>query len=320
MNTDEFISLLQNPKEVSKIHTSELKDIVDKYPFFQSARALYLKGLKQNESLRYNQELKTTAAHTTDRSILFDFITSEEFNQNDISEIIKKNSESLKDIEVNDLEDISVNKSVAIDEALKEQIKSTEGVLDPQLFQQKIRTSDIAQLTSEEKAPIEQVILDVDTKHIEKTPEETLQIGKPLEFDKNEKHSFSEWLKIANFKPIDRSQDEKMTKIEAPSEEISQKTEQPLEQKYPIIDKFLSANPKIVPSKEVTRKEPQLVQEVPHDGLMTETLARIYLEQNNYTKAIQSYKILSLKYPEKSGLFADQIKAVEKLQETNGKK
>ena len=35
------------------------------------------------------------------------------------------------------------------------------------------------------------------------------------------------------------------------------------------------------------------------ESLMTETLARIYLEQKNYAKAIQSYKILILKYPKK---------------------
>ena len=51
------------------------------------------------------------------------------------------------------------------------------------------------------------------------------------------------------------------------------------------------------------------------DSLMTETLARIYLEQKNYDKAIQSYKILSLKYPEKSSFFADQIKLVEELKD-----
>jgi hypothetical protein len=48
-------------------------------------------------------------------------------------------------------------------------------------------------------------------------------------------------------------------------------------------------------------------------------LARIYIEQKNYKKAIQSYKILSLKYPEKSGFFADQIKAIKKLPEYNNK-
>jgi hypothetical protein len=80
----------------------------------------------------------------------------------------------------------------------------------------------------------------------------------------------------------------------------------------------LSSNPKIVPTKEpvanVNLAKAQMVQ---NDGLMTETLARIYLEQKNYDKAIQSYKILSLKYPEKSGFFADQIKAVKQLQEKN---
>ena len=52
---------------------------------------------------------------------------------------------------------------------------------------------------------------------------------------------------------------------------------------------------------------------------MTETLARVYLEQKNYKKAIQAYKILILKNPEKSGFFADQIRAIEKLQENNTK-
>jgi hypothetical protein len=35
-----------------------------------------------------------------------------------------------------------------------------------------------------------------------------------------------------------------------------------------------------------------------HSSLMTETLAKVYLEQKKY-KAIQAYEILILKYPEK---------------------
>ena len=50
---------------------------------------------------------------------------------------------------------------------------------------------------------------------------------------------------------------------------------------------------------------------------MTETLARVYLEQKKYNNAIKAYKILSLKYPEKSGYFADQIKAIKKIQNNN---
>ncbi len=49
-------------------------------------------------------------------------------------------------------------------------------------------------------------------------------------------------------------------------------------------------------------------------ALMTETLAKVYLEQKKYENAMQAYKILSLKYPEKSGFFADQIKSIQILQ------
>ena len=47
---------------------------------------------------------------------------------------------------------------------------------------------------------------------------------------------------------------------------------------------------------------------------MTETLAKVYLAQKKYENAIQAYKILSLKYPEKSSLFADQIQRIKILQ------
>ena len=315
MNTTDFTYILQNPQNITSEQTQQLKELIVEFPYTQSARALYLKGLKNKDSYKYNQELKTTAAHTTDRSILFDYITSEAFNQNEISQIIKQNSEHLKGMLVNEADDISVDKSVTIDDALKEHIKNTEGVLDPNLFEEKLKREDVANFLSLRNSTPEQVILDIDAKNIEETPEEALQIGKPLDFDKSETHSFSEWLKITSFKPINR--DEERSVSEEKSDTNSQKTESSISKKFELIDKFLESNPKIVPSKDPPKIEIKSEDTVKHDGLMTETLARIYLEQKNYEKAIQSYKILSLKYPEKSGFFADQIKAVKQLQENN---
>ena len=76
MNIEIYKNLLSDPDLLKDEQISELKNIIGDYPYFQSARALYLKGLKNQESFKYNNELKITAAFTSDRSVLFDFITS----------------------------------------------------------------------------------------------------------------------------------------------------------------------------------------------------------------------------------------------------
>lgn len=54
-------------------------------------------------------------------------------------------------------------------------------------------------------------------------------------------------------------------------------------------------------------------EELLDDSFFTETLARIYVKQKRYVKALQIIRNLSLKYPEKNVYFADQISFLEKL-------
>lgn len=49
------------------------------------------------------------------------------------------------------------------------------------------------------------------------------------------------------------------------------------------------------------------------DGYFTETLAKIYIKQHRYAKALEIIRRLSLKYPKKNAYFADQIRVLEKL-------
>jgi len=272
MNKLEFSNILKQPQGINEQQTMGLKGVLNDFPYFQSARAVYLKGLKNEESYSYNHELKLTAAYTTDRSVLFDYITSNSFNQNIVS---KKLQEYVNDIDVIAVEEISIFAS--------ETSPFDEKVLNPDLFEEK---------------------------NIENTAaiaEDNLAIGTPLEFNNNETHSFQEWLKLSATSTIDR--------IEKKKEE-KPKTLRNVD----LIDKFITSKPKIAPVKKTVSLK-NLAQEnsFSSNELMTETLAKVYLEQKNYKKAIQAYRILSLKYPEKNSFFADRITDLEKIEINNTK-
>ena len=80
MNLIEFSQIISNPSGISKGQTHGLTEILDEYPYFQAARFLQLYALKKQRSFRYNDALKNTAAYTTDRELLFNYITSFDFD------------------------------------------------------------------------------------------------------------------------------------------------------------------------------------------------------------------------------------------------
>ena len=81
-----------------------------------------------------------------------------------------------------------------------------------------------------------------------------------------------------------------------------------------IIERFLKEDPTIKPPKpeQIDNENKAKKSAEDHYDLVSETLAKIYIEQMLYHKAIDTYKKLSLKYPEKSGYFADLIQSIEK--------
>ncbi|GAB5399035.1 MAG: tetratricopeptide repeat protein [Aureisphaera sp.] len=292
MNIQTFTYLLANPQTIHPEQVKELDTLLEKYPYFQSARALQLKGLKNQNSYLYNDALKIAAAHTTDRDILFEYITSKEFIQNDISEAILQQSDAIKDIEVIS-ENVSETVSREIHEQLQTEMKKAEAILNPELFERK--SVPVAITPSEEKEKA--------------TSEEVLEINEPITFTKSDTHSFGEWLKLTQAQPIEREElevDEDQTNLH-----------EDRQRKFELIEKFIQERPKIEP-KQTPKKNKNLAKPYTQapEQLMTETLAKVYLQQKNYKKAIQAYKILILKNPEKSGFFADQIRAIEKLIKT----
>jgi len=308
MNVTDFTYLLQHPdKVVDPVQTRQLEEVVKEYPYFQAARALQLKGLKNLNSFRYNNALKTTAAYTADRDVLFDLITSPEFLQNSIADTISGKTEKLETQEVEAEEVIAEKESPAAllqesaDAPLPRNTRDAEDILDPSLFTSKDPEIDREIARKKAKAA------------------EELELGQPLAFTKKEKHSFLEWLQLSSSKPIESRIKPKKQKADIPENmEFPIAEESEKKKKFDLIDRFLEENPKIIPQEQDSSKvDIKESTKINSEELMTETLARVYLEQKKYKKALQAYKILSLKYPEKSSFFASRIKAVKQLQKEN---
>ena len=72
-----------------------------------------------------------------------------------------------------------------------------------------------------------------------------------------------------------------------------------------------------ISEEEEKPQEPEKVEEKGEneldDSYFTETLAKIYIKQHRYDKALEIIRKLNLKYPKKNIYFADQIRFLEKL-------
>ena len=102
-------------------------------------------------------------------------------------------------------------------------------------------------------------------------------------------------------------------KIDRPkSEESSEKT---IVVKEKIIDEFIEKNPRISQLKdEVNFVVKEKKDDISH--LMTETLAKLYVEQKLYSKAIKAYEILSEKHPQKRDYFKEKIEEVKEIRKS----
>jgi len=82
-----------------------------------------------------------------------------------------------------------------------------------------------------------------------------------------------------------------------------------------IISRFIEENPDTrIKAKDTISNEDlseKSIAKTPE--VITETMAKIYMSQKNYTKAIEIYQKISLKNPEKSAYFAEKITEIKKI-------
>lgn len=199
--------MIQNPYIIDKDESIYISNILENFPYFQTAHILYSKALQNTKSIRFKSQLKKAAIYSGDRNLLFDIISQQE--------------------------DLNISKATIKDKLKKEEKKA-------------------------------------------------------------ELHSFLDWISIVQTKKIVRSKKQN-------SDEI--------------INIFLEKKPKIKNNKQrfFNASENAKKSIVENNDIITETLAKVYAKQEHFEKAILAYQKLSLKYPQKSSYFADQIKVIKKI-------
>jgi hypothetical protein len=306
MNRNDFIRMIKDSSLVDRQMIGEVRELIDIFPYFQSAHLLLLKGLRNTSDVKFENQLKSSAIHVADREVLYYLLRN-------ISEIITSpagipsetipSENSVNEITQHTGPSENINKDLTEKVEFKpeeiEKEKAFNGSKPDQWIDRGsefFSTYDDVFLLDKEDEPADEIITYTDPGF--SVPDRTDLLELDL-LSGNSGNSLEEGNLSTD--QIKSSQDVNGLRKQAQSE---------------LIDKFILANPKIEPVRE--KSEPQ-VEDVLNpfiegkESFVTETLAKIYLNQGYYSKAIDIYEKLSLKFPEKSSYFAAQIEKVKEF-------
>jgi len=239
MKRGEISELMKGATPFTKNTLSYLEDVIEKYPFFQTAHFLHTLNLLQLKDAHFLFDLRKTTVYAPDRKKLFFLIENNSFDPKLIKAL---EAETLSPDSPFDLIDAFLSENDEQTDLKKVEIESLPASID---YASYFLSDNNDNMENEETPPLQhQEVID---KFLEKEAVSPLKI--------NLKHT------------------------DEPEEEFSE----------PLAE---SAN---------------------DDSFFSETLAKIYIKQRKYDKALEIIRKLNLHYPEKNRYFADQIRFLEKL-------
>jgi tetratricopeptide (TPR) repeat protein len=292
MNRNDFLRMIENSGPSDRTMIGEVNELINIFPYCQSAYLLLLKGLHNTSDVKFENQLRVSAMRIANREVLYyllkkELVTKEvreaekppapvtsnenSDNQQTVIETAKNSEELINEIERESLQDETEG-----------QLEDQRIIISDDLIDEESDASII--LIVDDSGTIEEKITYMDPGFAIPEPSELLEL----------------------------ESDEKAVPVtETTKEPIS-----PKQLQSELIDRFIIANPRIEPRKEKSEApvidiSKPFVEE--RDEFVSETLARIYLNQGYYSRAIDIYEKLSLKFPEKSSYFASQIEKVKEL-------
>jgi len=188
-------------------------------------------------------------------------------------------------------------------------------ISEVQIVQVEAPVLEVPQPETEEKIELRQ----------EETLEETTEIEEPQveNFSRIEPHTFDEWLNAFNNKSKGRKEEKPAVVEEAGADkELTQLIAENITVDYlhglvkeetnysKGLERFIEEQIQKHKQPEIKKKAPK---NVPEPELITETMAKVFEMQKKYTKAIEAYEALTLKFPEKSSLFAARINYLKNI-------
>jgi hypothetical protein len=283
----------------------EIYELINIFPYFQSAHLLLLKGLYNNADVKFENQLRNSSIHVGDREVLYWLLRTNIYAEPEKTEAKKeidekeeivadtqqtviesaKNSELL----INEIEKNSTDFKEGVASDTPDQVSGHTIVIDNE--PDNAEPTGVLFLPDDDSAASEEKVFYMDPGF--SIPERSDLLELDLDEDQS---AISRTEETDGYVP-------ELSDINARRQLQSE-----------LIDKFIIANPRIEPQKDKTYNQPDDLSK-PYieekGGLVTETLAKIYISQGYYSKSIDIYEKLSLKFPEKSSYFASQIEKVK---------
>ena len=279
MTTAHLIQWIEHPETLDKDSLYELRTLVARYPYFQSIRLLYLKNLYLLHDATFGEELRKAVLYIADRRMLFYQIEGDRY---------ALQAHPSEDASLSLSEDSGIDRTLyLIDSFLasmpEEQLQAAE--LDYSMdYTAYLLKSDDEASVSQAASPVEEV------------PQLR---GQSL---------IDDFLSKAD-EPFLSLEDE----INASAATAS--VEKTVLEAAPVVPSESVQSEKQLPEAEEFSEEEELetTEIQAEDETFTETLAKIYVKQHRYDKALEIIKKLSLNYPKKNAYIAEQIRFLEKL-------